>query len=80
LQAPAVNEKDKNWCSAVTAGTKAKSQLACAVNKMQRAKGGDENENRRLLAELAVALRTVGIRANQPLRKKLDKLVHDTTL
>jgi hypothetical protein len=47
---------------------------------MRRAKRGDENENRRLLAELAVALRTVGIQANQPLRKKLDKLVHDTTL
>jgi hypothetical protein len=70
-------QKDENWCPA---GTKAKSRLACAVKQMQRAKGGDENENRRLLVELAVALRTVGIPANQRLRKKLDKWVHDATL
>jgi hypothetical protein len=38
-------QKDENWCPAVTAGSKAKSRLACTVNQMQRAKGGDENEN-----------------------------------
>jgi hypothetical protein len=44
-----------------TTGTQIESRLACAVNQMQKG----EDEDRRLLAELPVALKTVGIRANQ---------------
>jgi hypothetical protein len=81
LQAPAVNGKDKNLNPAVTARTKIESRLAWAVNEMWGAKGGENlNGNQRLvLAELAVALRTVGVRANQPLRQQLDVFVRRTT-
>ena len=34
-----------------------------------------EEEKRRLAGELAIALRTVGIKVDHPLRKKLDKFL-----
>jgi hypothetical protein len=80
LRAPAVNGKGQNPDPAVTTGTQTESRLACAVNEMWRIKGGLEDGNRRLLTELVVALKTVGIQSNQPLRKKLKKLVRNTTL
>ena len=52
-----------------------KGRLARAVKELLETKGGDEDEKRRLAAELAVMLRTVGIRVDHPLRKKLDKFV-----
>ncbi|KAH9927448.1 uncharacterized protein BXZ73DRAFT_48851 [Epithele typhae] len=47
-------------------------RLARAVKELLESKGGDE-EKRRLAGELAIALRTVGIKVDHPLRKKLDK-------
>jgi hypothetical protein len=72
LQRPGVTGEGQNQLA--TTGTQIESRLACAVNQMQKG----EDEDRRLLAELAVALKTVGIRANQPLRKRLDKLMRTT--
>jgi len=37
--------------------------------------GGDEDEKQRIATELANMLRVVGVRADQPLRKKLDKFL-----
>ncbi|KAI0719099.1 hypothetical protein C8T65DRAFT_569666 [Cerioporus squamosus] len=48
-------------------------RLARAVKELLESKGGDEEEKRRLAGELAIALRTVGIKVDHPLRKKLDK-------
>jgi hypothetical protein len=52
-----------------------KGRLARAIKEILETKGGDEEEQRRLAAELASTLRTVGIRADHPLRKKLDKFM-----
>lgn len=50
-------------------------RLARAVKDLLESKGGDEEEKRRLAGELAIALRTVGIKVDHPLRKKLDKFL-----
>lgn len=50
-------------------------RLARAVKELLESKGGDEEEKRRLAGELAIALRTVGIKVDHPLRKKLDKFL-----
>jgi hypothetical protein len=50
-----------------------KGRLARAVKELLESTGGDEEEKKRLAANLANALRVVGIRADHPLRKKLDK-------
>ncbi|OBZ79871.1 hypothetical protein A0H81_00292 [Grifola frondosa] len=50
-------------------------RLARAVKELLESKGGDEEERRRLAGELAIMLRTVGIKVDHPLRKKLDKFL-----
>ena len=50
-------------------------RLARAVKELLESEGGDEEERRRLAGELAVALRTVGIKVDHPLRKKLDRFL-----
>lgn len=50
-----------------------KGRLARAVKELLEGEGGDVEERRRLAGELAIVLRTVGIRVDHPLRKKLDK-------
>ena len=50
-----------------------KGRLARAVKELLEGEGGDVEERRRLAGELAILLRTVGIRADHPLRKKLEK-------
>ena len=50
-------------------------RLARAAKELLESKGGDEEERRRLAGELAIALRTVGIKVDHPLRKKLDKFL-----
>ncbi|KAI0762553.1 hypothetical protein C8Q74DRAFT_1291008 [Fomes fomentarius] len=50
-------------------------RLARAVKELLESKGGDPEEKRRLAGELAIALRTVGIKVDHPLRKKLDKFL-----
>jgi len=50
-------------------------RLARAVKELLETQEGDEDQKRRLAAELTAMLRTVGIRADHLLRKKLDKLV-----
>ncbi|KAF5377298.1 hypothetical protein D9615_006389 [Tricholomella constricta] len=52
-----------------------KGRLARAVKELLESKNVDEEERIRLATDLARALRTVGIRADHPLRKKLDKFV-----
>lgn len=48
-------------------------RLARAVKELLESKGGDAEEKRRLAGELAICLRTVGVKVDHPLRKKLDK-------
>ncbi|OCH92671.1 hypothetical protein OBBRIDRAFT_790969 [Obba rivulosa] len=50
-------------------------RLARAVKELLETKGGNEDERRRLAGELAIVLRTVGVKTDHPLRKKLDKFV-----
>ncbi|KAH8086645.1 hypothetical protein BXZ70DRAFT_549996 [Cristinia sonorae] len=50
-----------------------KGRLARAVKELLEGEGEDVEERRRLAGELAILLRTVGIRSDHPLRKKLDK-------
>lgn len=57
-----------------------KDRLPRVVKELLETQGGDEDENRRLAVEIATMLRTVGVRADQPLRKKLDKFVIAATL
>ena len=52
-----------------------KGRLARAVKELLESKGGDEEERRKLVGDLAVALKTCGIRADHPLRKRLDKFI-----
>lgn len=52
-----------------------KGRLARAMKALLETKGGDEDEKRRLAADLANMLRTVGIRPDQPLRQKLERFV-----
>lgn len=52
-----------------------KGRLARAVKDLLESKDIDEEERKRLASELAKALRTVGVRTDHPLRKKLDKFV-----
>jgi len=56
-----------------------KGRLARAVKALLESTGGDEEEKKRLATNLANTLRIVGIRADHPLRKKLDKFVSSTT-
>ncbi|EMD41545.1 hypothetical protein CERSUDRAFT_33410, partial [Gelatoporia subvermispora B] len=53
-------------------------RLARAVKELLEAKGGNEDEKRRLAGELAIMLRTVGVKTDHPLRKKVDKFVGST--
>ncbi|KAI8983337.1 hypothetical protein BD414DRAFT_490625 [Trametes punicea] len=50
-------------------------RLARAAKELLESKGGDEEERWRLAGELGIALRTVGIKVDHPLRKKLDKFI-----
>ncbi|THH28283.1 hypothetical protein EUX98_g5902 [Antrodiella citrinella] len=50
-----------------------KGRLARAVKELLEGEGGDVEERRRLAGELAILLRTVGVRPDHPLRKKVDK-------
>jgi hypothetical protein len=78
LKVPKIKGKAKKKRPPPSNGDKAlmpKGRLARAVKELLETKGGDEDEKRRLAAELAIMLRTVGVRADQPLRKKLDKFV-----
>lgn len=52
-----------------------KGRLARAVKELIEGTDGDADERRRLAGELAILLRTVGIRVDHPLRKRLDKFV-----
>ena len=52
-----------------------KGRLARAVKHLLESGEVEDEERDRMAAELAVILRTVGIRADHPLRKKLDKYV-----
>ncbi|KZT22119.1 hypothetical protein NEOLEDRAFT_1138463 [Neolentinus lepideus HHB14362 ss-1] len=52
-----------------------KGRLARSVKELLESKGGDEDERRRLANELAMCLRTCGVRADHPLRKRLDKFL-----
>ncbi|KAJ3476684.1 hypothetical protein NLI96_g10992 [Meripilus lineatus] len=53
--------------------TMPKGRLARAVKELLEGEGGDVEERRRLAGELAIVLRTVGIKVDHPLRKKLDR-------
>ncbi|KAI0094294.1 hypothetical protein BDY19DRAFT_981824 [Irpex rosettiformis] len=53
-------------------------RLARAVKELLEGEAHDPDERVKTAGELAVMLRTVGIRADQPLRKKLDKYAPDT--
>ena len=57
--------------------TAPKGQLARAVKDLLEGVSYDSDEREKIAGELAVMLRTVGIRADQPLRKKLDKYMPD---
>ncbi|KAI0080060.1 hypothetical protein K474DRAFT_1658315 [Panus rudis PR-1116 ss-1] len=50
-----------------------KGRLARAVKELLEGQGGDLDERRRLAGELAMLLKTVGVRFDHPLRKKLEK-------
>jgi hypothetical protein len=52
-----------------------KSRLARAVKVLLESEGGDGEERKKLAVDLAMALKTCGIRPDHPLRKKLDKFV-----
>ena len=52
-----------------------KGRLARAVKELLESKDVDEDERQRLVTALAKCLRTVGVRTDHPLRKRLDKLV-----
>ena len=55
-----------------------KGRLARAAKTLLELEGRDEEERRKVAEELANALRMVGIRAEHPLRKKLDTFVAQT--
>ncbi|KAL4243411.1 hypothetical protein ABKN59_001096 [Abortiporus biennis] len=52
-----------------------KGRLARAVKELVEGEGGDVEERRRLAGELAILLRTVGIKVDHPLRKKIDRYI-----
>lgn len=52
-----------------------KGRLARAVKELLEMENEDVDEKRRLAGELAILLRTVGIRIDHPLRKKLDRFL-----
>ncbi|TFK57670.1 hypothetical protein OE88DRAFT_1671817 [Heliocybe sulcata] len=52
-----------------------KGRLARSVKELLESKDGDEDEKRRLANELAMCLRMCGVRADHPLRKRLDKFL-----
>ena len=55
-------------------------RLARAVKDLLEGEGGDIEERRRVAGELAIVLRTCGIRVDHPLRKKLDKFAPPSSL
>jgi hypothetical protein len=76
LKVPKIKAKGKKKRPPVMNGDKAlmpKGRLARAVKELLETQRGDDDEKRRLAMEVATMLRTVGVRADQPLRKKLDK-------
>lgn len=83
LKVPKIKVKGKKKRSPPTNGEKAlmpKGRLARAVKELLETQGGDDDEKRRLAVEIANMLRTVGVHADQPLRKKLDKYVIATAV
>ncbi|EPQ61115.1 hypothetical protein GLOTRDRAFT_124844 [Gloeophyllum trabeum ATCC 11539] len=52
-----------------------KGRLARSVKELLETKGGDEDEKRRLASGLLICLKTCGIRADHPLRKRLEKFL-----
>jgi hypothetical protein len=78
LKVPKVNARSKKKRPPPTNGEKGvipKGRLARAVKELLEAQGGNEEERRRIAVETATMLKTVGVRADHPLRKKLDKFV-----
>ena len=74
LTVPKLSGKQvKNKIPNTTQGPKGR--LARAVKHLLESGEVEDEERDRMAAELAVILRTVGIRADHPLRKKLDKYV-----
>lgn len=53
--------------------TSPKGRLARAAKEFLEKEGGDPDEKRRIAGELSIVLRTVGIKVDHPLRKKLEK-------
>lgn len=52
-----------------------KGRLARAVKELLEGEQKDTDESKRLAGELAILLRTIGIKIDHPLRKKLDKFI-----
>lgn len=52
-----------------------KGRLARAVKELLEGEGYENDERDRIARELAILLRTVGVRIDHPLRKKLDKFL-----
>ncbi|KAI0757438.1 hypothetical protein C8Q80DRAFT_1090263 [Daedaleopsis nitida] len=75
LAVPKMKGKGKKKRPPAPNGKQPRGRLARAVKELLESKGGDEEEKRRLAGELAIALRTVGIKVEHPLRKKLDRFL-----
>ncbi|KIM84682.1 hypothetical protein PILCRDRAFT_818280 [Piloderma croceum F 1598] len=83
LKVPKIKVKGRKKRSPPTNGEKGlmpKGRLARAIKELLETQGGDEDEKCRLAVETATMLKTVGVRADQPLRKKLDKFVIAATV
>lgn len=50
-------------------------RLARAVKELLESDGGDDEERKKLAGELAMVLKTCGVKMDHPLRKKLDKYI-----
>jgi hypothetical protein len=74
--------KARNRKALATNGEKAgpKGRLARAVKALLEAECGDEEERILRAGELANALKTVGVRTDHPLRRKLDRYVASTSM
>lgn len=78
LKAPKIHGKGKKKRPPPSGGDKSslpKGRLARAAKELLETTPGGENEKRRIAAEIADMMKMVGIRSDQPLRKKLEKYV-----
>jgi hypothetical protein len=83
LRVPKIKAKARKKRPPPANGEKAlmpKGRLARAVKELLETPGGDDGERRRSAAEIATMLKTVGVSADQPLRKKLDSFVIATAI